>query len=62
MALRLIPTNLGDLRHDKVTKVYQTFSAVASLTEIKIKVTKKMVIQFIELLFTVLYPAEDFFT
>jgi hypothetical protein len=32
----LLPTNLGDLSHDMVTKVYQTFSAVTSLTEIKI--------------------------
>jgi hypothetical protein len=29
------PTNLGDLSHDMVTQVYQTFSAIAFSTEIK---------------------------
>jgi hypothetical protein len=29
------PTNIGDLSHDMVTQVYQTFSAIAFSTEIK---------------------------
>jgi hypothetical protein len=55
------PTNIGDLSHDMVTQVYQTFSAVTFSTEIK-KVNKKMVIRFIERLFSVSYPTQEFFT